>query len=81
MTDHLLSGGLAVLTTAGLLVPVARALPRHRGTPTAGFRHGLLWAWCPTESRETPHQLDAGARRCRSCKTTTKTTDEEMAHG
>ncbi|NDK24725.1 hypothetical protein FSY75_09590 [Streptomyces sp. TR1341] len=72
MTDLFLSG-LAVLVTAGLLALAARVLSRRQGAPTAGFRSGPLFAWCPAEGREMPHVLDVGVRRCRSCKTTTPT--------
>ncbi|BBA98271.1 hypothetical protein RVR_4401 [Actinacidiphila reveromycinica] len=77
------SGGLAVLVTARLLVPAARVFPRRRGGSPAGFRSGPPYAWCPAEGRETPHALDAGGRRCRSCKTTTptpETTTSEETH-
>ncbi|WP_434593473.1 hypothetical protein [Streptomyces sp. A5-4] len=81
---HLLSGGLAVLAAAGALVPVVRALRSHSRPPgpaDASFRRGPLFAWCPAEGRETPHTLDAGVRRCRSCKTSTPTATSGETHG
>ncbi|WP_439082148.1 hypothetical protein [Streptomyces sp. WL006] len=59
-----------------LFAPVARVFPRRRWRSPADqmFRTGPLWAWCPAEARTTPHQQDAGQRRCRSCKTITKET-------
>ncbi|WNI31455.1 hypothetical protein [Streptomyces sp. ITFR-6] len=84
MTDLSLSS-LAVLVTARLLPPAARVLSRRQGAPAAGFRSGPLFAWCPAEGREMPHVLDAGGRRCHSCKTTTPipetTTSEETTRG
>lgn len=74
---------LVVLAVLGLLVPVVRGLPRRWHGPVAQCRRGPLWAWCPAEVRTTPHQVDAGVRRCLVCKTTTPamTTEEERAHG
>ncbi|WNI20320.1 hypothetical protein [Actinacidiphila sp. ITFR-21] len=44
---------------------------RPQGYPTAGFRAGPLWTWCPAERAQTPHLPDAGGLRCLSCKTPT----------
>ena len=48
--------------------------PRHyrpQGYPTAGFRAGPRWSWCPAERAQTPHLTDVGGLRCLSCKTPT----------
>lgn len=59
------------------LVAVLRRLTGRSGpVPTAEFRTGPLWAWCPAERRETPHRVDLGGRRCLSCKTLTPITTE-----
>ncbi|MEV5677248.1 hypothetical protein [Streptomyces sp. NPDC052179] len=65
--------------TARLFASAAREHPRRRWRSPADplFWVGPYWAWCPAEDRTTPHQQDAGSRRCRSCETTTK----EMTHG
>jgi hypothetical protein len=73
-----LAGYVAALAVITLLVPLVRG--PHRRRPSA-FRPGPLFAWCPAEARETPHTLDAGVRRCRSCKTSTATTTSGETHG
>ncbi|MET9945372.1 hypothetical protein [Streptomyces sp. NPDC006341] len=76
MIAHVLSSVLAAIALVALLMAI---VPRRRYGPTAEFRTGPLWAWCPAERQVTPHRSDAGARRCLSCKTTTRT--EEDIHG
>ncbi|MEU6929031.1 hypothetical protein AB0A05_07685 [Streptomyces sp. NPDC046374] len=71
MIASVLAAALAVLAAAVLLALVLRPVPRRPSGPTAGFRVGPLWSWCPEEKHLTPHQVDAGARRCLSCKTST----------
>ncbi|KPI33373.1 hypothetical protein OV450_1461 [Actinobacteria bacterium OV450] len=76
-----MSGVAAAVAVDGLLLAAARVFPRRpRRGPQAGFRVGPLWTWCPAEERQTPHLVDAGGRRCLSCKTSTSTT-EETTHG
>ncbi|MGW6391122.1 hypothetical protein ACWFR1_11595 [Streptomyces sp. NPDC055103] len=75
-----LAGVMATLAVLALLVPLVRGSHRRHPDPAA-FRRGPYFAWCPAESRETPHTLDAGARRCRSCKTSTPTTTSGKTHG
>ncbi|MFC7791302.1 hypothetical protein [Streptomyces cinereoruber] len=70
-----LSALMAGLAATALLVHAARGLAARTG-PVARFRLGPLWAWCSAEGRPTPHSVDTGARRCRSCKTSTATTRE-----
>ncbi|MFD3608972.1 hypothetical protein ACFWXA_13025 [Streptomyces atroolivaceus] len=74
------AGGLSTFAVLALLVPLVRRSHRRRPAPAA-FRRGPYLAWCPAEGRETPHTLDAGARRCRSCKTSTPTTTSGETHG
>ncbi|MFF4388515.1 hypothetical protein ACFY0G_17310 [Streptomyces sp. NPDC001552] len=82
MIENFLSGAMAALALAGLLLTVGRLRPpRRRRPPTAGFRVGPLWTWCPDEQRQTPHLVDVGGRRCLSCKTSATTTSKERAHG
>jgi hypothetical protein len=68
---HVLSTVLVVLAVAALVLLRYRCRPRPWSGPSAGFRVGPLWSWCPAEEFWTPHQFDAGVRRCLSCKTTT----------
>ncbi|THA50825.1 hypothetical protein [Streptomyces sp. A1136] len=75
-----LAGAMATLAVTALLVPLVRVARRRPAQ--SPFRRGPLFAWCPAEARETPHTLDVGVRRCRSCKTSTPTTtSEEKTHG
>lgn len=75
-----LVGCLTTLAVIGVLAPLVRAAHR-RGPGSAAFRTGPFFAWCPAENRATPHALDAGCRRCRSCKTSTPTTTSGETHG
>ncbi|MFC5072822.1 hypothetical protein ACFPN0_14820 [Kitasatospora cinereorecta] len=75
-----LAGCLASFVVIALLVSLVRGSHRRRPASSA-FRTGPLLAWCPTEGRETPHTLDAGVRRCRSCKTSTPTKTSGETHG
>lgn len=62
----------AVLGAGPQLVAKAlrKRLPRRpQGYPTAGFRAGPRWSWCPAERAQTPHLTDVGGLRCLSCKT------------
>ncbi|MFD4315070.1 hypothetical protein [Streptomyces sp. NPDC058548] len=74
---------MGLLAAACLAVPVVRGVhPQHRPQPRAsaiGFRVGPLWSWCPVEKSLTPHRIDAGLRRCHSCKSTTPM--KEQGHG
>lgn len=58
----------------GRVVPAVWALVwgRHARGQAVEFRTGPLWAWCAAEQRRIPHQVDAGGRRCLSCKTITE---------
>lgn len=76
MTSHVLSGVLAVLSLAGLLLGVVY---RPGSGPAAGPRHRPRRAWCLREDRLTPHRMGSGGRRCLTCKPTT--TPEEWARG
>ncbi|WP_381792839.1 hypothetical protein [Streptomyces niveus] len=69
----------AVMGITSLVTILGALLRRSRPGPTATFRAGALWTWCPAEKEWTPHLVDAGARRCLSCKTPTPTTEE--THG
>ncbi|MFI0827195.1 hypothetical protein ACH4Q7_22380 [Streptomyces roseolus] len=71
--NELLAAVMAVLAGTALLLVLVPV--RRRDLPTASFRIGPLWSWCPTEERLTPHLTDHRARRCLSCKTTTKDDD------
>ncbi|MFI1954838.1 hypothetical protein ACH437_23820 [Streptomyces xinghaiensis] len=64
------SGGPG-LAPVGLPLSVLRRRPGGRL-----FRSGPVVARCPAEGRVTPHVLDAGGRRCSSCKTLTPATEE-----
>ncbi|WP_284576648.1 hypothetical protein [Streptomyces sp. 2P-4] len=65
---------LAAVLCGVALVALAAVLERRsRPGRTAGFRVGPLWAWCPAERALMPHRVDAGSRRCISCKTSTPT--------
>ncbi|MFJ7592465.1 hypothetical protein ACIQZO_34870 [Streptomyces sp. NPDC097617] len=75
-----LAGCMAALAVIALLAPLLRGARRQRPA-SAVFRRGPLFAWCPAEARETPHTLDVGVRRCRSCKTSTSTKTSGETHG
>ncbi|MEU1815210.1 hypothetical protein ABZ543_08425 [Streptomyces roseifaciens] len=81
MIENILSGCLGVLAVTALLRAVTRALAARRRRSYARFRVGPLRLWCPAEGRMTPHQLDAGVRRCLVCKTTTPAVPEENDRG
>jgi hypothetical protein len=75
-----LAGATAVSVVLGVAVSLVRGSHRRHPAGT-GFRRGPLFAWCPAEGRTTPHALDAGVRRCRSCKTSTPTKTSGEIHG
>lgn len=58
------------------LAPVGLPLSVLRRRPGGVFRSGPVVARCPAEGRVTPHVLDDGGRRCRSCQAFTPATEE-----
>ncbi|MFZ4266519.1 hypothetical protein [Streptomyces arboris] len=59
------------MKTVRVIAALRRLTGRDVGRTAAGFRTGPLVSWCPAERTWMPHRIDAGSRRCISCKTTT----------
>ncbi|MFJ2206031.1 hypothetical protein [Streptomyces microflavus] len=65
------------MKTVRVLAALRRLTGRDVGRTASGFRTGPLLSWCPAERSWLPHRVDAGGRRCISCKTFTTTTSED----